>query len=89
MADKEKRERPPVPPAKYTEQIVLLISKDARAVIDVVQRERGLSQAAACRAFLYAGMRAAGYTELKTTDEPGNVGVAQHAIERIHELAVE
>jgi hypothetical protein len=81
MADK--KERPPVPPAKYTEQVVLLISKDARAVIDIVQREQGLSQAATARAFLYAGMRALGYTELRATDEPGNVGPAQHAIEVI------
>lgn len=78
MADK--RERPPAPPARYTEQIVLLISKDARAVVDIIQREEGITQAAACRALLYAGMRALGYSALKTTDELGNIGAAQHAI---------
>lgn len=82
MAKIKKRERvSTTPPAKYTEQIVLLVSADARAVIDVVAREQGLSQAAVGRALLYAGMQAAGYHNLKTTDEPGNLGRATLALQ--------
>lgn len=70
MAKTEKAKRARrLPNAKYTEQTVLLISKDARAIIDKAAGENNLSQAAITRAFLYAGMRAAGFTDLKTTDE--------------------
>lgn len=72
---------------KYSEQIVLLISKDARAVVDIAAREQSLSQAAVARAFLYAGMKAAGYTALKTTDEPGNLGEAAHTVAKIQRRA--
>lgn len=84
MANVTKKDRPAPPPAKYTEQVVLLLSADARAVIDIVAREQGLSQAATARAFLYAGMKSAGYTDLHTTDEPGNLGRAQIALHSEH-----
>lgn len=78
----KKPKRKPKPrtlaPAKYTEQVVLLVSKDVRAVLDVASREHGISQAAAARAFLHAGMVAAGYEGLKTTDEPGNLDAIEH-----------
>lgn len=61
------------PNPKYTEQIVLIISKEVRAVIDVAARENDLSQAAVARAFLHAGMVSAGYSDVKTTDEKATI----------------
>lgn len=53
--------------AKYPKQIVLLVSTEAEAVVNIAAREQELSKAEVARSFLYAGMRAAGY-DLSTTD---------------------
>lgn len=58
--------------ARYTKQLVLLISVDAERIVDQAAAEQSLSKAAVARAFLYAGMRAAGYG-VQTTDEVTNL----------------
>lgn len=59
--------------ARYTKQIVLLVSAEVDAVLSVVAREQKLTKAAVSRALLHAGLKAAGYDDVKTTDEPANL----------------
>lgn len=58
--------------ARYTKQLVLLISTPVEDVIEAAAKEQQLSKAAVARAFLYAGIKAAGY-DVATTDEPFNL----------------
>lgn len=59
--------------ARYPKQIVLMVSNEVEAVINVAAREQGLSKAEVCRAFLHAGIKAAGYNDVKTSDAPDDV----------------
>lgn len=68
---------------RYTKQIVLLVSEDVAAVVNVAAREQGLSKAEVARAFLHAGMNAAGYTP-QTIDspQPRPAGGSRHSRQR-------
>lgn len=63
--------------ARYTKQQVLLVSAEVDAVIGVIAREQGLTKAAVTRALLHAGLRAAGYDDVRTTDEPTNLAAIE------------
>lgn len=65
--------------ARYTKQIVLLVSSEVDAAINVVAREQKLTKAAVTRALLHAGLKAAGYGDVMTTDEPANLAVIEKA----------
>lgn len=55
--------------SKYPIQKVLLISTDVAKLIHDVAETEHLSQTQVLRAFLHAGIRKAGYTDIRTTDE--------------------
>lgn len=71
--------------ARFTEQVVLLVSKDVKAAVNVAAREQGISQAAAARSFLHAGIKAAGY-EVATTDNAASSATSAENVEAEHQI---
>ena len=58
----------PTAKARYPAQIVLLVSTEVNAAISTLAGEQGLSKAEVARSLLHAGLRAAGVTDISTTD---------------------